>query len=787
MEQQFISAAWPDWEVVRKIGEGSFGGVYEIRRTLPDGSIEKSALKKISIPRNSSEIREMYDQYYPKESITIYYKNQMSELVREYSLTRELNECRNVVSCQDIRCVQHGDGIGWDVYIRMELLRPLKTALGSTYREKTVLRLGLSMCNALVACQEKNIIHRDIKPENILVSEKGEFKLGDFGIAKVSEKTASGTMTGTVGYMAPEVANRQHYGFSADIYSLGMVLYWAMNERTLPFLPLPPTIPTAIQRQEATNRRLSGEMIPAPMHGSAELKRIVWKATAFDPHDRYTSVQEMGRDLQRCYRALKERSATESQENSGYSVLREIGLSENSLNPYQQYDTSMSTGRTATVGMNRSYTQPMPRKKRMPQLLWIPAIIVLIVGIMLIWNPFGGKERSEGVSVAATMPTNPVEAPMDTIAAVNPDDAAIATTAAAPSASSGATEVSDDWKDFTFSMEGVVYQLPTHYQNFVAHGWKIDGTRSNISEDDMLPANSHTYFYMTNNAVYFSAEVINMSGNARMMKDCDVGAVTITASDNLDLKLAGGIGCLSTIEEIQSAYGVPSSVSTYTDNSYLEYEVNYYIDMKFNIYNSQTTYNSITLRNFVATDRDQTTAKDERPAYLDTYVAPAELGDDIKSTRFILDGVVYQLPCPLDAFTANGWTVQSDSIGTLGAGNDEYGVTLAKGNYKINLSMINLTDFETYTKNCAVSGVSIYTYDLKNAPRDIVQLPGGITLWSTLEDIQETYKDFDCYDGTSSSSFTYYNRDYSAKIYYHYYKEDKDGSIEIKNENWNYQ
>ena len=101
--------------------------------------------------------------------------------------------------------------------------------------------------------------------------------------------------------------------------------------------------------------------------------------------------------------------------------------------------------------------------------------------------------------------------------------------------------------------------------------------------------------------------------------------------------------------------------------------------------------------------------------------------------------------------------------------------------------MINLTDFETYTKNCAVSGVSIYTYDLKNAPRDIVQLPGGITLWSTLEDIQETYKDFDCNDGTSSSSFTYYNRDYSAKIYYLYYKEDKDGSIEIKNENWNYQ
>ena len=294
---QFEGVDFPGWEVVRKIGEGSFGGVYEIHRTLPGGRVEKCALKKLSVPRNDGEIQELISQSFSTESITAHYKNQMGELVNEYSLTQELSSCKNVVGCYDVRFIQHDDGIGWDIYIRMELLHPLRQALSAEYQEATVLRLGLDMCNALLACQEHSIIHRDIKPENILVSDRGDFKLGDFGIAKVSERTGTGTMTGTMGYMAPEVANRQHYGPQADIYSLGMVLYWMMNRRTLPFLPYPPAIPSAIQRQEAANRRLAGEAFPPPAHGSAELKAIVMKACAYSPAERCQSAQALRQAL----------------------------------------------------------------------------------------------------------------------------------------------------------------------------------------------------------------------------------------------------------------------------------------------------------------------------------------------------------------------------------------------------------------------------------------------------------------------------------------------------------
>ncbi len=292
---------FPGWEVVRKIGEGSFGGVYEIHRTLPDGRVEKAALKKLTVPKDNIEIRELYSQSFSRETITAHYKEQVRELAKEYTLTQELNSCKNVVACHDVQCVQHADGIGWDIYIRMELLKPLKLVLSADYQEMAVLKLGLSLCNALLACQEHHIVHRDIKPENILVSDRGEFKLGDFGIAKVSEKTATGTMTGTMGYMAPEVANRWHYGAQADIYSLGMVLYWMMNRRTLPFLPFPPAIPTAAQRQDAANRRFAGEDFPPPVNGSRELKAIVMKACAFSTEERYQAVRELRRDLYACY------------------------------------------------------------------------------------------------------------------------------------------------------------------------------------------------------------------------------------------------------------------------------------------------------------------------------------------------------------------------------------------------------------------------------------------------------------------------------------------------------
>ena len=296
MKTEHTDISWPGWETVRLIGRGSFGAVYEIQRDIL-GSVEKAALKVISIPQNASDIDELYSNGYDEESITNTFRYHLKCIVEEYSMMRKLSDCPNIVTCDDVHYVQHDDGIGWDIFIKMELLTPLLKSLQNPVSEKTVVKLAKDICSALVACKQYNIVHRDIKPQNIFFASSGIYKLGDFGIAKTVEKTMGGTKIGTYNYMAPEVYNNQPYGSTADIYSLGLVLYWLLNERRMPFLPLPPAKMSAGQDEAARMRRLSGEQFPEPKHGSKQLKAIVMKACAYNVADRYASASDMLKDL----------------------------------------------------------------------------------------------------------------------------------------------------------------------------------------------------------------------------------------------------------------------------------------------------------------------------------------------------------------------------------------------------------------------------------------------------------------------------------------------------------
>ena len=287
---------WPGWETVDLIGQGSFGSVYEIQRNI-FGNVEKAALKVISIPQSRGDIEEMYSDGYDEESITSTFESHLRSIVAEYSLMRKMNGSANIVNCDDVSYIQHDDGIGWDIFIKMERLTPLTKALPANVSEEIVIKVAKDMCAALELCKKYEIVHRDIKPQNIFVSEHGDYKLGDFGIAKTVEKTMGGTKIGTYKYMAPEVYNNQPYGSSADIYSLGLVLYWLLNERRMPFLPLPPAKLGAGMDEKARIRRLNGETLPSPAHGCKELKAIVLKACAYDPKERYQSAAEMLSDL----------------------------------------------------------------------------------------------------------------------------------------------------------------------------------------------------------------------------------------------------------------------------------------------------------------------------------------------------------------------------------------------------------------------------------------------------------------------------------------------------------
>ena len=206
---------------------------------------------------------------------------------------KELQGQSNIVSCDDFALEKNPNGIGGKIYIRMELLTPLqKVTKERLLSEKEVIKLGKDICKALILCESRNIIHRDIKPDNIMISKFGDYKLGDFGVSKVMSHTTGATMTGTEGYMAPEVLHIEKYGKEVDIYSLGIVMYWLLNNRRMPFIGADEKV-TLVNANQAAIRRYQGEKIPAPKNGSDELKKIVLKACEYKPKDRYLTAQEM--------------------------------------------------------------------------------------------------------------------------------------------------------------------------------------------------------------------------------------------------------------------------------------------------------------------------------------------------------------------------------------------------------------------------------------------------------------------------------------------------------------
>jgi len=286
-----------EWQVEGLIGTGSFGRVYKIKREEFD-SYYYSALKHISIPQDETEIRQLRYDGMDEASITSYYGQMVKDITVEIRLMNKLRGNTNIVSYEDHKILQKPSGTGYDVLIRMELLTNLNEyMLAQQCSSADVIKLGIDICNALELCQKHKVIHRDIKPDNIFVSENGDFKLGDFGVARQLERTNTNlSKKGANYYMAPEAYRGELYNATVDIYSLGIMMYRLLNNNRLPFMPQErPLMP--VDREQALMWRLKGETMPLPCNAQNRLGEIILKACAFNPKDRWATPQELRAEL----------------------------------------------------------------------------------------------------------------------------------------------------------------------------------------------------------------------------------------------------------------------------------------------------------------------------------------------------------------------------------------------------------------------------------------------------------------------------------------------------------
>jgi tetratricopeptide (TPR) repeat protein len=238
--------------IVRKIGEGGMGTVYEAVRTLELGTEQQVAVK-------------------------VWHRAGLSpvEIQREARLLGRLDH-PGIARLLDTGITDRGQA-----FLVMELVKgePLsRYAEGRSLDEK--LELIGRLCEAVEAAHRALIAHRDLKPSNVLVTEEGVLKLIDFGISKAEDdegKTVAARLTPR--YASPEQLRGETITAATDIYSLGVVMYEVLTGKN-PF--------------EGADRTV----VPKP-DLPTELASIVLKAMAVKPEERYESVLALREDLRR--------------------------------------------------------------------------------------------------------------------------------------------------------------------------------------------------------------------------------------------------------------------------------------------------------------------------------------------------------------------------------------------------------------------------------------------------------------------------------------------------------
>ena len=287
--------------VSEKLGSGAFGTVYKVIKTNASGQYVR-ALKHITIPTEKQYNSVLNSMGGDISKADNYFSQMLQNIVSEIRILNDLSEkgIQNIVRYYENDICTTDSPKRYDIFILMEYLTPLEEFIvNEDFLVRDVVRLGLDILSGLQSCHNNGVIHRDIKDENIFVSDKGEYKIGDFGVSKVlKDSSKAESLKGTPNFLAPEVyLGKEGYTKSVDLYSLGIVLYRLLNYNRNPFLPCFPKQFFAQDEDRAFEERMTGKTPDLPLLGGNQIGQVIVKAIS-NSSERFQTADEFRNALE---------------------------------------------------------------------------------------------------------------------------------------------------------------------------------------------------------------------------------------------------------------------------------------------------------------------------------------------------------------------------------------------------------------------------------------------------------------------------------------------------------
>ena len=397
------------------VGESTYGKVYRLCHE-EFGEVRFSAVKLVSVPHDEADFRELRAKGMDDGALKSYFHGIVTDLVRDAELMSEFKDNSNIVSIEDFKVFSKTDGIGYDLLIRMELLKSLSSHIDEKpMRRSEVVKLGIHICRALEIFESENIIHCDIKPDNIFISQSGDYKLGDFGAARYIEGTPIGLKkkTDTELYMAPELWNGNTYSPNVDTYSLGLLMYRLLNQNRFPFLPESPSKISPKDREEAMWRRMQGEPLPKIVGIAPELSAIVLSACNYDPGRRFASPAKMREALEALSGEKAQAPVLMPVQTSPKPVIARSEVRTETVAPPRSAAPKISAVDNYAYKAEaypRAKRPALPVKKKNNAVIIACASIaaIAIIAVLLMWSGLIGDTEPETVVLA---PDEPVVSP----------------------------------------------------------------------------------------------------------------------------------------------------------------------------------------------------------------------------------------------------------------------------------------------------------------------------------------------------------------------------------------